>query len=84
MPAVLNEGAFVDNKQDVEDWDEDAELRKLAIAYAEATAEAMKLERKPQPEQKLYRVQVGAYAKRENALAMAEKLKADGYDTIIV
>ena len=89
MPAVLNEGAFVDNKQDIQDWDEDAELKKLAIAYAEATAEVMKLERKPQPdpepeEQKLYRVQVGAYAVKANAEAMLEKLKADGYEGFIV
>lgn len=32
----------------------------------------------------LYRVQVGAYAKRENALAMAERLKAAGFEAIVV
>ena len=32
----------------------------------------------------LYRVQVGAYSKRENAENMQKKLKADGYDAIIV
>ena len=31
----------------------------------------------------LYRVQVGAYSKKENAEAMANKLKAAGYDVII-
>lgn len=31
----------------------------------------------------LYRVQVGAFAKKENAVAMANKLKALGFDTII-
>ena len=31
----------------------------------------------------LYRVQVGAFSKKENAEAMAAKLKAAGYDTII-
>ena len=30
MPAVLNEGAFVDNKKDIQDWNEDHELKKLA------------------------------------------------------
>ena len=45
MPAILNEGAFVDNKKDIEDWNDDAELRKLGIAYAES-AEFMKLEKK--------------------------------------
>lgn len=43
MPAVLNEGAFVDNKKDIQDWDEDNELKKLGEAYAKATAEYMNL-----------------------------------------
>lgn len=46
MPAVLNEGAFVDNKKDIEDWNEDHELKKLGIAYAEACAEFLKLKKK--------------------------------------
>jgi N-acetylmuramoyl-L-alanine amidase len=46
MPAVLNEGAFVDNKKDIADWNEDAELKKMGIAYAKAAAEYLKLEKK--------------------------------------
>lgn len=46
MPAVLNEGAFVDNKTDIDDWNEDAELKKLGVAYAEAAAEYLDLPRK--------------------------------------
>lgn len=49
MPAILNEGAFVDNKKDIEDWNEDAELKKLGIAYAKAAAEFLKLEKKAAP-----------------------------------
>ena len=33
---------------------------------------------------KLYRVQVGAYSKKENAEAMQKRLKAAGFDAIIV
>lgn len=33
---------------------------------------------------KLYRVQVGAFSKKANAEAMQKKLKAEGYDAIIV
>lgn len=33
---------------------------------------------------KLYRVQCGAFAKRENAEKLMEKLKADGYDAFVV
>lgn len=87
MPAVLNEGAFVDNKKDIEDWNDDAELKKMGIAYAKAAAEVLKLEKKvstPVAEKAIYRVQVGAYSKKENAENMAKKLKADGYEAIIV
>lgn len=46
MPAILNEGAFVDNKKDIEDWNDAAELKKLGIAYAEAAAEYLGLPKK--------------------------------------
>ena len=46
MPAVLNEGAFVDNKNDIEDWDEEHELQKLGEAYAKAAAEFLNLPKK--------------------------------------
>lgn len=45
MPAILTEGAFVDNLQDIQDWNEDAELQKLGIAYAKAVAEYLGLEK---------------------------------------
>lgn len=50
MPAVLNEGAFVDNLKDIQDWNDDAELKKLGEAYAKAAAEfvgAKKKDAKP-------------------------------------
>jgi N-acetylmuramoyl-L-alanine amidase len=43
MPAVLNEGAFVDNQKDIQDWNEDTELEKMGIAYAKAAAEYLEL-----------------------------------------
>ena len=49
MPAILNEGAFVDNKKDIEDWNDDAELKAMGIAYAKAAAEYLKLEPKAAP-----------------------------------
>ena len=81
MPAVLNEGAFVDNLQDIRDWNEDEELKKLGKAYAEAAAEYLQLERK---QTRIYRVQVGAYAVKENAENMAKRLKNAGFDAIIL
>lgn len=89
MPAVLNEGAFVDTKKDIQDWNEDHELKKLGIAYAEAAAEFLKLEKKvvePEPEKSnvVYRVQVGAYSSEANAKAMEKKLEAAGFDAMVV
>lgn len=79
MPAVLNEGAFVDHQADIADWNEDEELRKLGIAYAEAAAEYLKLEKKDA----IYRVQVGAYRNRSGAEAMKERLEAAGFPSMI-
>lgn len=96
MDAILNEGAFVDNKADIQDWNEDAELKKLGIAYAEAAAEYLKLEKKavePAPEDPedvvldkecIYRVQVGAYSKKAGADKMLAELRAAGFGGIIV
>lgn len=49
MPAILNEGAFVDNLKDIQDWNDDAELKKLGEAYAKAAAEFLKMENKVKP-----------------------------------
>lgn len=90
MAAVLCEGAFVDNLKDIQDWNEDAELKKLGIAYAKAAAEFLDLPKKivepvqPTAPDVLYRVQVGAYSKEENAKAMQKKLAAAGFDGFIV
>lgn len=44
MPAILVEGAFVDNRKDIAQWNEPQELEKLGIAYAKAAAEYLQLE----------------------------------------
>ena len=79
MPAVVNEGAFVDNKKDIQDWNDDAELKNMGIAYAKAAAEYLNLEEKVQPapepeKEKLYYVQIfaGSKAGAEKALANAK------------
>ena len=82
MPAILNEGAFVDNRKDIADWDEDAELQKLAQAYALATAEVLGLQKKAADT--LYRVQVGAFREAANAETLKQKLQSAGYDVFVV
>ena len=46
MAAIVNEGAFVDNRKDIADWNEDEELKALGVAYAKAAAEFLGLEKK--------------------------------------
>lgn len=83
MPAVLNEGAFVDNQKDIADWNDDGELKTLGIAYAEATAEFLGLVPKT-VEPTLYRVQVGAFSNLESAKAMEQKLRGAGFDGVVI
>lgn len=45
-PAILNEGAFVDNWKDIKDWNDNSELKELGIAYAKATADYLNLPKK--------------------------------------
>lgn len=93
-PAVIVECAFVDNKTDMKILDTTAEqknmgvaiakgaLKTLGIAYKTPTATA-----KPtntSTSKKIYRVQVGAFTDKTNAENMQKKLKAAGYDAIIV
>ena len=75
MPAVLNEGAFVDNLKDIQDWNDDAELKAMGIAYAKAAAEFLGLEKKTVVDDKIYYVQIfaGSKAGAENALKLAKE-----------
>ena len=87
MPAVLNEGAFVDNKKDIEDWNDDAELKKMGEAYAKAAAEWLNLEKKavePVEDDVIYRVQVGAFRNLDYAKSLQETLKNAGFEGFIV
>ena len=97
-PAMLIECCFVDDKDDVQLYDcqkmADAIVYGITGQIAASSAEA------PEPEEadaagpgaetavgdknQLYRVQVGAYAVAANAMAMQDKLKAAGFDAIIV
>ncbi|WP_415967912.1 N-acetylmuramoyl-L-alanine amidase family protein [Emergencia timonensis] len=46
MKAILNEIAFVDNKKDIRDWDEDSELKVMGNALAKAAADWLNLPKK--------------------------------------
>lgn len=83
-PAVIVEGFFVDNKKDATGFDTAAEQKKLAAAYAAAIMEHLGVETPKTETGTLYRVQVGAFSKRENAEKMVEDLKAKGYNPFII
>lgn len=46
MKAALVECAFVDNKKDIKDWDENHELKEMGEAIAEAVADWLNLKKK--------------------------------------
>ena len=77
MPAVLNEGAFVDNEKDIADWNEDGELEKLATAYGMAAAEFLQLEKKNGVTVILPVLSIGS--KGEAVKALQSLLKGRGY-----
>lgn len=83
MPAVLLELGFMDSKTDVPVILTEDYANKCAEAIVEVLVKRGKLTKKAAESGKIYRVQVGAYSKRENAEKVAKALKNDGYDAII-
>ena len=85
-PAVITEGAFLDNATDVKIIDTAEEQKAMGIAIAKGFLKTLGIAwKEPVVESNtLYRVQVGAYRVKANAEAMQRKLQADGYQTIIV
>ena len=82
-PAVIVECAFVDNASDLEILA--SERGKNAMGQAIAKGILKTLGVAVQSEKaSLYRVQVGAYLLRDNAVAMQKKIKAVGFDAFIV
>lgn len=74
-PAMIIEGAFIDNKSDMEKLTPEKYARAIAKAFGE-----MKEERTID---RLYRVQVGAYSKKENAENMLKELEKAGFKGFI-
>ena len=83
MPAVLLELGFMDSATDVPVILSEQYADQCAEAITKVLVERGQLERKPTEDTPLYRVQVGAFAKRENAEAMVARLKVAGFDGFI-
>lgn len=83
-PAVLCEGFFVDSETDREFYKDREALLNLGKAYAHGVLSYLGIKLNPDTgADVIYRVQTGAFAKKENAEAYAEMLEAAGYPTII-
>lgn len=85
MPCLYDELFFHDNAEDCK-WFHSGGMEQMAEETVQALCELLEVAYQPQsaPTDRLYRVQVGAYAKKENATAMAARLKSAGFDAIIV
>ena len=85
-PAVLVECAFLDNAKDLEIINTVEKQKNFGVAIAKGVLKTLGLAWQEQAEQgqedtakQLYRVQVGAYALKENAEKMLERLKKAGF-----
>lgn len=91
IPAVLVEGGFMDGTEDYKVITSATGQNAYARAVAEGLIEFLGLEKKVKPssgsssdDSSLYRVQVGAFSKRENGEAMLAKVKKAGFEAIMI
>lgn len=89
MPAVLVECGFMDSTTDTPIILTETFAENCANALLTSLVKIGNLKKKAAETvdtgaKKIYRVQVGAYSVKSNAEDMAKKLKANGYDAIIV
>lgn len=86
-PAVIVECAFVDS-EDITLIDTEAERKAVGEAIACGILQTLGIAYKPTgatgKPSNLYRVQVGAYTKKANAEEQVKRLRAKGFDAVII
>ena len=82
-PSVIVECAFVDNATDLKILASEGKRKAMGEAIAKGILKTLGIEFQGE-RGTLYRVQVGAYLLKDNAVAMHKKLKAVGFDAFIV
>ncbi len=86
-PSVIVECAFIDNKKDISIIDTPSGQKAMGVAIAKGILKTLGIAWESpvaNTSGKIYRVQVGAYSQKENAESMLAKLKAAGFDGVIV
>lgn len=88
-PSVILEGVFVDNATDVKIADTEAKQKAFGYAYARGILKTFGMTPKDiQPtssaSNKTYRVQIGAFKNKENAVALKVKLNNMGLTDVFI
>ncbi len=83
MICLYDELFFHDNATDCA-WFHNGGMKQMAEETVKAICEICGVAYKAEAQLIKYRVQVGAFAEKKNAEAMAKKLQADGYPVLIV
>ena len=78
-PAIIIEGAFIDNKSDMNKLTPKIYAMSIAKVFGD-----IKIAACPTDEQILYKVQVGAFSIRDNAEKLLDELREKGFDGFIV
>ena len=80
--TVIVEYGFLDNREDYAFYNQEANFIQAAEAVIKVLCEMVGKSYK-EANQKLYRVQVGAFSNKQNAENMMKQLKKSGYDAYI-
>ena len=81
-PAIIVECAFVDNSIDIQILNTQDKQTIMGTAIARGILRTLGIPYVNAP--KIYRVQVGAYEIRDNAVILQNKLKSQGYNAFII
>ena len=86
MSALLTENMFIDTKKDNDQLRSNLFIDLVSLGHVNGIVKIFNLKKKKKVSSGssgLYKVQTGSFRKKENAEALAKKLKKDGYDTFI-
>ena len=83
MDAILIEVGFMDNKEDLIRFDSKEKREKIASQLAHSILSYYKIPNVQFDKRIKYRVQLGAYAEKDNAEKMLEELKKHGFKGVI-